>query len=487
MRRPGPRLRIACCLTSVGFVLAGSRNGGPARVDTLADLAGALRGAPALSLPECPKYGVWSEAFKNGLGIVTALPVTSGRITDIPEFHDCQRFIQYTGGKASYLPLFAIFARDSLRDLTRWLDTIPDSSERKNDSHTARGHVPSIGVGVVLALDADYPKLGIRRGYNCLFIYGAPATSSGLAATMLPVGKTDSACVRPFVPRKGVGTLLEVKRTHFKAGEVPGVARWDWDSVHRTQHVGIACGSAWCDVGAKGFAASAAHATANGNFAHDIVAIKGWYDEQRLAVPGTKPYPGAVIGTIIPAPDLGNAKMAPGPGDAYWNKWVPVASVGMTIRDADYQKKFNLEQSPIPPATNIVSLCHSPDKTCDTTPSTRLPACPAGVASEWWLKVVSGTKPAMAKYFCVNRRGHESIPGLDIPGIVRWRWAVKDETMWIRCLEGCCEAEAGSGSAISIASALGFPVSGNSRSGRHRVAAYTADTAVTPLTRSARQ
>jgi hypothetical protein len=78
------------------------------------------------------------------------------------------------------------------------------------------------------------------------------------------------------------------------------------------------------------------------------------------------------------------------------------------------------------------------------------------VASEWWLRIVSGT-PAKAKYFCVHRRGHEDIAGLDIPGIVRWRWALNDETIWIRCLEGCCEAEAGSGSAVALASALGFP------------------------------
>ena len=42
------------------------------------------------------------------------------------------------------------------------------------------------------------------------------------------------------------------------------------------------------------------------------------------------------------------------------------------------------------------------------------------------------------KYFCVAKREH---PAMVIPGIVRWRWKVKDETIWVSCQRGCCEVD----------------------------------------------
>ena len=66
--------------------------------------------------PECPQDSVFIvNKYKNDRGsftqIVTTIPV-SGPITNVPEYHDCQRFAMSPDPK--YGPLVAIFANHGL-------------------------------------------------------------------------------------------------------------------------------------------------------------------------------------------------------------------------------------------------------------------------------------------------------------------------------------------------------------------------------------
>ena len=67
-------------------------------------------------------------------------------------------------------------------------------------------------------------------------------------------------------------------------------------------------------------------------------------------------------------------------------------------------------------------------------PGTKEPKCPLGA-----LTTVGGRRSfpqeAISAYRCVHRRIHS---GEEIPGAVRWRWKEDDETMWVRCPQGCC-------------------------------------------------
>ena len=57
-------------------------------------------------------------------------------------------------------------------------------------------------------------------------------------------------------------------------------------------------------------------------------------------------------------------------------------------------------------------------------------------ADPWWARVES---PAGTTYRCVVRRKPMD-PAAELPpGMVRWRWKLKDEGMWVRCPGGCCE------------------------------------------------
>src|SRR5207245_9510779 len=107
-------------------------------------------------------------------------------------------------------------------------------------------------------------------------------------------------------------TFLQVS-TQANDAAYPPVARWDWDPAHHEQYIGIKCGVAWCEVGSQQFAPAPA-LTAGPSFdpvtgftattgSDHVYTIKGWYDEQQLAVPaGDGLAPGACHGVLMPKP-----------------------------------------------------------------------------------------------------------------------------------------------------------------------------------------
>jgi hypothetical protein len=401
------------------------------------------------TLPECPQFGEWSKVFRgdkrqfpgvaaNGL---LSLPKIN---TDVPEFHDCQKFVIHKKTGKRYSSLFAIFARDSLDSLAQRFNAIKPGDSVLTQADTSRAVTAGapLAVAEVLAVDSAYHPLGILAGFNCLFLYGDLSTASGLAAKMVPVGGSEQQCATITNPMPLTGTILEVYRTPFAAAYVPPVARWDWDSVHNQQHIGLACGSGWCDIGANGFDPSDAHANTIASAGDQVYAVKGWYDEQRLAFPGVGTGPlsvGTVVGSFTPLPDLGSDTGDPS-ASRYNHAWVQVATgavedSGSTV----YFKKLNFEPTTPVHSTVKVSLCFGGRADCIPSTVTKGPNC-TNPTNNWWARVTSERKNE-THYFCVTRRDH---PGVNVPGVVRWRWAVKDETMWIRCLEGCCEVEAGS-------------------------------------------
>jgi hypothetical protein len=75
------------------------------------------------------------------------------------------------------------------------------------------------------------------------------------------------------------------------------------------------------------------------------------------------------------------------------------------------------------------------------------------VDGDWQVKLVHRSPPdvtadladhpelggAMATAgFAAQRHPH---PGFPIPGTLRWRWLADDETIWVRCDDGCCQVQ----------------------------------------------
>jgi len=393
---------------------------------------------PAIGRPECP-----SDEFAIAVvdtvhtprgdvthtRTITTIPL-AGPISNVPEFHDCQQLIQKESG---YLALHAIFASFQLNLLADSLDTLAYTTKKR-----------AFPAAEIYSSDTHgYAPLAIQHYFNCLYFY---RDGSQWRANIVPIGKDETDCSKPLINPARAGTELKVLPVSPQSNDAayPPVARWDWDPAHHEQYIGIKCGVAWCEVGSQQFAPAPA-LTAGPSFdpvtgftattgSDHVYTIKGWYDEQQLAVPaGAGLAPGAAHGVIIPNPILDQLNQAADFHPTTGQPWVHVATAVLTGASS-YSSKLHLGGG-----DNKIYLCHGTAAECGVPPPT--PTCPAPADGKWWAKIASprGLWPFWwwhnATYRCVTQRLH---PGVTIPGTVRWRWAVNDETGWIRCTNGCC-------------------------------------------------
>jgi len=390
---------------------------------------------PAIGRPECPSdsfaINVVDTVRRGRTAVIQPRTITviplAGPITNVPEFHDCQQLIKDKG----YLALYAIFASFQLNKLVDSLDTLaytitkrafPAAEIYSNDTH-------------------EYAPLAIKPYFNCLYLY---RDKSQWRANMVSIGKDEKDCSKPLVNPATAGTELKVLPISPKMNDdaYPPVARWDWDSAHGEQYIGIQCGTAWCEVGSQQFAPMPAMTsgpafdpiqgfTATPEQSAQVYGIKGWYDEQQLAVPGTNGLqPGVVHGIIIPNPVLDQLNQATDFHPVTGKPWVHVATA---VVNGSYSSKLHFSGG-----NNKIYLCYGTATECGVSAA---PTCPPPADGKWWAKITSRRWPwpfwlwHNAAYRCVTQRLH---PGVTIPGTVRWRWAVNDETGWIRCTNGCC-------------------------------------------------
>jgi hypothetical protein len=490
---------------------------------TQLDAAGKIRG-----LTLTPGKSEWDVPVPTQPGTPSG-PVgnVAGPITDIPEFHDCQKFVKRD--VAEFDSLFAIFASyrlDSVVTALDWHAVTWSSSATNIATVTAAGGVvtaetvgsvsiiatsisnpaiqsafaltiqsgatgmngasvslstgsltigvgesftivPTVGEATVSTLAAaavysygpGYDHLGIGPNFSCLYLYFDG--NGQLTAKMVKVGELATyvhACLEAVDPVAAPGKTLAVRRTQLgSADDYPAVARWDFDPKNRRYYIGMKCRGAWCEISGsepgETFTSSAAYDASSATITTDNrpVRIKGWYDEQFVAVRDVQGImrPGA-LGTVIPDASLGSRDSA-----AYVGSWVPVAFIalqplaGDTAAVASYKSKLNLDpiavQMPLTRLNQVFSCfgtreeCQDPGETI--VPTKKCPALTSRGANyhRWWIKIVSATLKDV-RYSCVIRRGHEDFKE-DIPGTARWRWILADDTVWRECTQGCCEVE----------------------------------------------
>lgn len=396
-------------------------------------------GPGALDRPECGHS--WPDSVK--------IPLIQN-IADIPEFHDCQRFIVTVDRERRYGPLAAIFASAELLNLEKQLPPLSSGTGRGGDA--ARGtansaaspqiapNIPltsrAVPVGVIYA-DAAYDPLGIKPLLNCLYIYwtttgGADTTWS---ARMVPEGEADECQSRSAESVQSY-TVLEVKRAvvddpvtgqKFAAAEdYPLVARWDWDPKNEEQYVGIYCGTAWCEIGRPGFSTSdpLRYSSSDSREQRRVRLVKGWYDRQHLAEfdANGKLVPTTIVGTIVPHPDLGSVTEMPDyvhVGDV----WLESSSDADKKALKEYEKKFGFKKtSPDDPSKVTIKNPGGSDQPEQFWESK--------IKAPGWLWF--NDKKKRVKY-------RKLAATYDVPGVVRWRWMTLDEGTWARCPFGCCE------------------------------------------------
>lgn len=380
-----------------------------------------IASSPLAGRPECPHD--WD--FKRGQMALV------GQRINVPELHDCQRFIVYEGESAKYQALYAIFASDSLASF----DTLATVSVRAAAEVYAEG---------------TYEPLGIGATYNCLYLF-RKAGPSTWRAIMAPVKDAQVDCrilVNPeTLPSHKELDVIVTHHSGFGGADYPPVARWDWDSTHKEQYIGITCGTAFCQVGDTGFAPSAGFPDPGGASSlkqRRTRVIRGWYDQQFLATfsPAGKTIPSRIRGTIFPDSGLGDYTIG-----TFTKRWVRVAEVllaapaTLTTEDAavikQYKDSMNYDATAAGGRLNSIWLCYG--RKSDCVPTSAFAAVgPCDGDGMWWARIESTHGPTDRMYKCVARRAHDNL-GFHVPGTARWRWLASDETTWKRCDNGCCE------------------------------------------------
>ena len=421
-------------------------------------------GAPQSGRPECPRHDV---VFVDSAGTWEPLPQAIGTAQDItlvPEFHDCQRLTLPGESPKKYGPLIAIFASITTAGLPNPPGFVPPAppppppppppAPAPGASSTvvpSTAFVPSITVTTtaplsttapppprtgrenalvtVLNYDADYAPLHLKTGFSCLYVYH---NGNQWAAHLVFAGKaihSDTLCTKPLdVSRPESWPLPVVPKWDPKL--VP-VTRWERDPLAKEFYVGVQCGTSWCEI-----------YTDQAAFTHTSAPLypgigKGWYDEQYLAEkgsPDTEPdglIPGIPEGTIIPLGDL----------TSYTNDdfvtWLQVAKVALSQESEVYKGKYKFVQSAAPIGWSTVSLCRGSKSDCNIPFVKKILMNKCDNDNDpWWARIQS---PAGIEYKCVVQRDPMSSTAPLPPGVVRWRWKLKDEGMWARCPGGCCE------------------------------------------------
>ena len=150
----------------------------------------------------------------------------SGPITDIPEFHDCQRFVQKDG--KGYDPLFAVFAAYNLDAIMTGLAFDPVSWSSSNAavaSVNAAGRVSGIAPGnaMIVATSTVDParKIVVR-----LIVGAAPAPDTTVKVMVGSVGLPNisiggTLTLVPVLGPKTTSTLAAAEIYTFGAGYTP--------------------------------------------------------------------------------------------------------------------------------------------------------------------------------------------------------------------------------------------------------------------------
>lgn len=429
---------------------------------------------PMAGRPECPEDSV-AIPVKDSLGnytgdTITTIPLAEP-ITDIREFHDCQKFILKDGSYGDLMAIFVAAPGNQIRisvpavkgavvpqGITGVLasDSVSTQFDSSHVQQTATGEiiVPTVGMPYATIYnygEDDYSPLGIGPGFNCLYFF-LDAVSGGWRAKMVKNGRKNADCTPPLQqPAEAQGKELVVHRATapwlLGAGAYPPVARWDWDPKHLEQYISIACAQGWCEVGDTGFVSSPSYApklywppadpipgvSVSLQERARVVRVKGWYDEQRLAVSaGTDDVqPGPVWGTIYPHPALGKLNTV-----AQFDRgWVHVGNAVLHGWSSTYKSKLNFANG-----TNRIYFCHGEWADCYRRGRPVLPVvppaptCAAPADRHWWARIIASD--GNVAYKCVIYRQYS---GVEIPGTARWRWSPTDEQTWMRCPSGCCE------------------------------------------------
>ncbi len=378
-------------------------------------------------------------------------------ISDIPEYHDCQQFIDPTTGQ--YHGLYGTFATFRLDTLFANVPTVSDLSQvhilggvvvRPRANVSPDGPIPAsanpwvatttpgpkfINVATIVSYQFDYDPLGILVGANCLFL----SFHDGMWHGIMNFNNNNANCPRVLNAPPSAYTVLAVRSLApafgLEAADVPPSTRFDRDSITNQYYIGVRCGGEWCEVGAPGFTPSKPIPVPDLNVAYGwnvgnnrrVFMFKGWYDRQTLGIlSGGILSPTGPTGVIIPHPELKGRSVS----NYQTGEWQDMAYI--FIDSNAYQGKLNLTTAILQP--NALVTPNVFRARMERNPKwTQGPNEP-----EWiWRAQIENSKGLKIEQD-MTYIDHAGDGLVDLIYMARFRWVANDEEGWIGCLTGCC-------------------------------------------------
>lgn len=339
----------------------------------------------------------------------TAFMLAGEMMLTIPEYHDEQ---ELPIAADAYGPLARFFASPFLGTFTR-----PWQIEEQGKRGFLAGIV-DVTAPDGTDLPAQYDSLNLAAGMNCLWL----ALVGGEWKASISHAPPKTAC-DPDAQRDTLGvtaTQDDIGERHYPAvarfTEAARDATGDLPTAPGLTLLSVRCLDKWCEIGPRN-----ADGTTKFHRGKPLAGmgtrerrIKGWHDEQWLAVKdaGTGKLKPAFRAAFIPAQNINNRS-----ADSFeqpQDRWTLVATVVLTAPpplNSKYEK---------------IGLRNGENRLMIRRKS--------GVWEGQWT-YEGGLAP---KAVTIHRIQHYDAA---VPGTARFRWQSNDDSMWAACGQACCRVE----------------------------------------------
>jgi hypothetical protein len=255
--------------------------------------------------------------------------------------------------------------------------------------------------------------VNLNPGINCLYLRHTPGSPAGKgwAGTVADVDE-NSLC-----PKVGTRLVAQTDAEQFgytSASDFPPVARFvidhqkddgDADSKTKGIVIGVRCGNAWCELGAKNVK-KAPNDAAGGK----ADKIKGYHSLQDLAL-GSGVKVKRSHTRIIVTPELNPPVDWKADQAFHTVAYIQVVDKSGTFAGSKYETKWGMNGN-----KKVTQLQLARD-----------------VSGNWTAQLVN---PDLGQPVALNvwREQHSA----RVAPVARWLWALTDDAVWVACDDGCC-------------------------------------------------
>lgn len=336
---------------------------------------------------------------------------------DIPEYHDEGR-LPIGGGRLG--PMAYIYASPFLGTFSRKAQIF---------EHGKPGALAVIvSVERNVSIPNAYRDLGLDNGINCVWLQARSPTPTAPFDAWVTTAPDETACdEKETTTLRGPFAVVEVQEAAFsRPSDYPPVARFAEDVSGRPV-LAFKCLNAFCEVRRNhGQAQVRAPRTLpnpidNTNGLHRVRAVKGWHDEQELALrqAGGDWVSSGVRASIVPDTGILNYDSA-----AFHDVWIPAANIVI--------------HSPLTSGKYYDWGLRTGQNHVAVKFDTAVRKWIVGIFDTFNAGPIPGTTPPRVTWKMRERMLHKNAA---VPLTARFRWTVGDDGIWFPCGNSCCRSD----------------------------------------------